>query len=145
MISMSYNSHISLFIWHLEGSIENYVHCSEIGKYFWIRIFVFGKRWMYNHMLCYWLFTCAVECYFPDMYLHLYVPWNLVRLIWLNSWQRLLTSRIDWTWNILHLCTQIRSAKVLYFSLHAFLNMFIIFVGSLFGSLAWLCVEFVQD
>ena len=35
--------------------------------------------------------------------------------------------------------------KVLYFAIHACLNMCIMAVGSIFGSLAWLCVEFVQD
>ena len=66
-----------------------------LANSFWIWIFLFGKRWMYNHMLCYWWFTCAIEFYFIYLYLHLYVPRNSVRLVWLNSWQCLLTSRID--------------------------------------------------
>ena len=108
----------SLFgIWKVQ--LKTMYIAVKLANSFWIQISVFGKRWMYSHMLYYWLFNCTVECYFPYLYLHLYVPRNSVRLVWLNSWQCLLTSRIDWTWNILCLCTWIWYAKVLYFSLHA--------------------------
>ena len=83
----------------------------KLSNSFWIRISVFGKRWMYRHMLCYWCFTCYVECYFSDLYLHLCVPWNSVWLVLLNSWQCLLTSCNGWTWNIIHLCTQNKICK----------------------------------
>ena len=73
--------------------------------------------------------TCAIKSYFLDLYLHLCMHRNSTRLVWLNSWQCLLTSCIVWTWNILRLCTRIRYAKVLYFSLHAWLNMRIMAVG----------------
>ena len=117
----------------------------KLANSFWIRISVFGKKWMYSHMLYYWCFNFVVEWYFSDLYLHLCLPQNSVQLVWLNSWQYLLTSCIDWTWNILRLCTQIWSTKALYFVVHACLNMCIMVVGSVFGSFAWLCVEFVQD
>ena len=132
--------YLSLFgIWRVQ--LKTVYIAVKLANSFWIRMSVFGKRWMYSHMICYWFFTCVLEFYFSDMYLHLCVPRNSVRLVWLNSWQCLLTSRIDW----LRLCTQIWSAKVLYFSVHACLNMCIMDVGSLFGSLACLRVEFVQD
>ena len=117
----------------------------KLSNSFWIQIFIFGRSWMHSHMLFYWCFTCFVELYFPYMYPQLCVPRNSVRLVWLNSWQRLLTSCFDWTWNILRLCTWIRSTKILYFVVNTWLNMFIMDVLSIFGSLAWLCVEFVQD
>ena len=136
--------YLSLFgIWKVQ--LKTMYIAVKLANSFWIRIFVSGKSWMYSHMPCYWLFTCAVDCYFPNMYLHLFVPWKSVWLAWLNSWQYLLTSHIDWTWNILRLCTRIWTKKVLYFVVHACLNMCIMVVGSLFGSLAWLCVEFMQD
>ena len=135
--------YLSLFgIW--KAQLKTMYIAVKLANSFWIRISAFGKIWMYN-TLCYWLFTCAIESYFPYMCLHLCVPRNSVRLVWLNSWQCLLTSCIDCTWNILRLCTRIWSAKVIYFVVHACLNMFIMAVGSLFGSLAWLCVKFVQD
>ena len=135
--------YFSLFgIWKVQ--LETRYITMKLENSFWIWISVFGKRWMYNRILFYWCFNFAVEWYFPDLYLHLCVPRNSVRLVWLNSRQCLLTSCIDWTWNILRLCTQIRSTKVLYFVVHAWLNMCIMAVGSLFGSLAWLCVEFVK-
>ena len=134
--------YFSLFgIWEVQ--FETRYIAVKLANSFWIRIFVFGKKWMYNHMHCYWCFTCAVEFYFPYMYLHLCVPRNSVLVVWLNSWHCLLTSRIDWTWNIFRLCTKIRYAKALYFVVHACLNMCIMVVGSLFGSLAWLHVKFV--
>ena len=89
----------------------------------WIWIYVFGKRWMSIHILCSWYFNYVVELYFSYLNLHLCVPQNSLQLAWLNSWQCLLTSCIDWTWNILHLCTQIRYEKVLYFNVRACLNM----------------------
>ena len=117
----------------------------KLTNSFWIRIFVFGKRWMYIHMIYSWYFNYVVECNFTYMYLHIYVIWSSVWLVWLNSSQCLLTSCSDWSWNILRLCTRIRYEKVLYFVVHACLNMFIMVVGSRFGSLAWLCVKFVQE
>ena len=92
--------YLSLFcIWKFK--LETRYIAMKLVNSFWIRIFVFCKRWMYNHMLCYWCFTCAIELYFIYLYLHLCVPRNSIRLVWLNSWQCLLTSCIDWTWNII--------------------------------------------
>ena len=106
--------YFSLFgIWKVKLE-TSYIMVNLVNS-FWIRIFVFGKRWMYNHILYSWYFNFDVEFHFPYLYLHLCVPWNSVRLVWLNSWQCLLTSCIDWTWNILCLCTRIISAKVIYF------------------------------
>ena len=132
--------YLSLFgIW--KAQLKTIYIAVKLANSFWIWISVFGKRWMYSHILCYCWFTCAVEFYFLYMYLHLCVPWNSVWLVWLNSWQCLLTSCIDCTWNILRLCNWIWSAKVLYFVVHACLNMCIMAVGSIFGSLAWLGVN----
>ena len=142
MLSMSYNIHISLIC---KSQWKTTYIAVKLTNSFWIRIFVFGTRWMYSHMLYYWCFNFVVEWYFSDLYLHLCVPQNSVRLVWLNSWQCLLTSCIDWTWNILRLCTHVRYAKVIYFVVHACLNMCLMDLGSRFGSLAWLCVKFVQD
>ena len=98
--------YFSLFgIWKVQ--LETRYIAAKLANSFWIRIFVFRKRWMYNHMLCYWCFNCVVEFYFPYMYLNLCVPWKLVLLVWLNYGQYLLTNWIDWTWNILRLCTRI--------------------------------------
>ena len=132
-----------VIIWEVQ--LKTMYIAVKLANSFWIWISVFGKRWMYSHMLSYWCFTCAVEWYFPNLHLHLCVPRNSVWLVWLNSWLCLLTSCTDWTWNIVYLCTRIWSEKLLYFVVHAFLNMCVMFVGSLFGSLAWLCVEFLQD
>ena len=64
----------------------------KVGTLQWNWQIVFGFESLFlvkdecTNMLCYWCFTCAVECYFPNIYLHLCVPLNLVRLVWLNSW-----------------------------------------------------------
>ena len=134
----------SLFvIWKVQ--LETRYIAMKFANSFWIWIFVFGKTWMYIHMIYYWFFTCAMEFYFPDMYLHLCVPRNSVQLVWLNSWQCLLTSCTNWTWTIVCLCTRIRYEKVIYFYVRGLLNTCIIVVSSLFGSLGWLCVECLQD
>ena len=64
--------YLSLFgIWKFQ--LKTMYIALKLENGFWIQIFVFGKIWVYNHILCYWCFTCAIKCYFPYMYLHLYV------------------------------------------------------------------------
>ena len=114
--------YFSLFvIWKVK--LETRYFAVKLVNSFWIRIFVFCKRWMYIHMIYYWCFTCAVECYFPNLYLHLCVPLNSIQLVWLNSSQCLLTSCTNWTWNILRLYTRNIYTKVFYFVVCSCLNM----------------------
>ena len=95
--------YLSLFgIWKVQ--LKTMYIAVKLANSFWVWIFVFGKRWMQSHMLYYWCFNCVVECCFLDLHLHVCVPWNSVWLVWLNSWQCLLTSCIDWTWNIRCTC-----------------------------------------
>ena len=51
--------YLSLFgIW--KAQLKTMYIAVKLENSFWIRISVFGKRLMYNHMFYYWCFTCAI-------------------------------------------------------------------------------------